>query len=80
MTSEELKAFDDLKDEDIDFSDIPETDEEFWKDAEVIHPGAEKVILSLESEVLQWYQSKGKRQYKNLMRKALKSYMQAAGE
>lgn len=35
---ERLEKLTNMKDEDIDLSDIPETDKEFWKDAKLIHP------------------------------------------
>lgn len=38
MTPEELERLDNLKDEDIDTSDIPELGEEFWKNAKVVFP------------------------------------------
>ena len=37
-----LKEIGEVKDEDIDFSDIPELDEDFWKNAEVVKPGHAK--------------------------------------
>jgi len=35
LTSKQIAA---TKDADIDFSDIPELDETFWKDAELVEP------------------------------------------
>lgn len=35
MTLEELAN---VKDEDIDFSDIPELDDDFWNNAELVEP------------------------------------------
>lgn len=32
------KQISEIKDEDIDFSDIPELDESFWEEAEVVVP------------------------------------------
>ena len=32
------KQISEIKDEDIDFSDIPELDESFWKEAEIVVP------------------------------------------
>lgn len=39
LDPEQLRA---LKDEDLDFSDIPETDEAFWRSAEVAGAGRVK--------------------------------------
>jgi uncharacterized protein (DUF4415 family) len=49
-----------MKDEDIDFSDIPELDDDFWKNArlEVI---IKKKLLSvrLDEDIIDWFKSKG---------------------
>jgi hypothetical protein len=39
-----LKEIEALRDEDIDYSDIPETDEVFWVDAELLMPGPKKGV------------------------------------
>ena len=41
-----LKEIGEVKDEDIDFSDIPELDEDFWKNAEVVEPDHAKQAAS----------------------------------
>jgi hypothetical protein len=41
MTLEELQA---LPDEEIDYSDIPELDEEFWQNAQVVLPACDESI------------------------------------
>jgi uncharacterized protein (DUF4415 family) len=77
MTKKELEEFDALKDEDIDYSDIPPTDEEFWKDARVIKPARKKAIsLKLDPDLLEWYKAHGKG-YQTLMRNVLQAYMNA---
>jgi uncharacterized protein (DUF4415 family) len=77
MTKKELEEFDALKDEDIDYSDIPPTDEEFWKDARVIKPARKKAIsLKLDPDLLEWYKAHGKG-YQTLMRNVLRAYMNA---
>jgi uncharacterized protein (DUF4415 family) len=79
-TATDWERLDAMTDEDIDYSDIPETDDEFWDNAEVHYPRNYRIFLPMEADVLQWYRKKGKRNYKTLMRKALKSYMETAGE
>lgn len=50
LSPEQLRA---LKDEDIDFSDIPETDEAFWRNAELAGGGrAERAALRLRRAAL----------------------------
>jgi len=38
MTEEQLERFRNLKDEDIDTSDIPPLDDDFWKNATLVIP------------------------------------------
>jgi uncharacterized protein (DUF4415 family) len=57
-----LRALADLPDEEIDFSDIPEATEEFWKNArpfrEVMEERraqrAEKVTVAIDADVVAW--------------------------
>lgn len=65
-----------MKDEDIDYSDIPETDEAFWADAEVVVP-AKKVLISirLDADVLAWFKEKGV-PYQTLINGVLRNYME----
>lgn len=39
----------------IDYSDIPETDEAFWADADVIPPTKERITIRVDSDVLNWF-------------------------
>jgi hypothetical protein len=41
------ERFDKLSDSDIDFSDIPETNEDFWKDAEWYLPPKKDSLVSV---------------------------------
>lgn len=43
----QLKLLSKMKDEDIDFSDIPETDPEFWANAKIDYP----VIHNIADEI-----------------------------
>lgn len=85
-TADELKRLPDetdydrldaLKDENIDYSDIPATDEAFWADAKVVDPGAKKMIsIRLDEDVLEWYKHQGGR-YQRIINKVLRQYMDA---
>ena len=69
---EELKA---ISEEDIDTSDIPELDENFWSKAKVVMPESKKAIsLRVDRDVLEWFQKQGKG-YQSLMNSVLRSYM-----
>lgn len=74
LTLEELSKF---KDEDIDFSDIPELDETFWKDAIVVHPdGTTPVTLRVKTSVLDAFKKDGKG-YQTRMNAVLEAYVRA---
>lgn len=73
MTSAEIAA---IKDEDIDFSDIPELDDEFWKNAKVVMPDrTQPVTLRVKQSVLDAFKSEGKG-YQTRMNAVLESYVQ----
>ncbi len=65
-----------MTDDDIDFSDDPDTDEEFWADAVVIVPET-KVALGVrfDRDVVDWFKSQGDG-YQTRMNAVLKLYMQ----
>ena len=58
-----LEALANLKDEDIDTSDIPELTEEFWKNAvrgnPFFRPVKKAVSLRLDSDVIAWLKKDG---------------------
>lgn len=69
----ELKA---IKDEDIDYSDIPELDDKFFERAELCMPEPKKgVYIRLDSDVLDWLKSKGKG-YQTRMNAMLRTMME----
>lgn len=70
----EIKA---IKDEDIDYSDIPEADESFWRRAELQMPQPKKgVYVRLDTDVLDWLKSKGKG-YQTRMNAMLRALMES---
>jgi len=64
-------------DRDIDYSDIPETDEKFWSKAKIVFPES-KIPMSvrLDSDVVQWFKRQGPG-YQTRMNAVLKSYVHA---
>jgi uncharacterized protein (DUF4415 family) len=61
ISKKRLKEIEAIKDEDIDYSDIPEADESFWRRAELQMPQPKKgVYVRLDADVLDWLKSKGK--------------------
>ena len=64
----------------IDFSDIPETDEKFWENAAVIIPTAKTHLsLRLDEDVVDWFKRQGPG-YQTRMNAVLRSYVQAVSK
>ena len=69
-----------IKDEDIDFSDIPELDESFWADAKLVEADrTEQVTLRIKHSVLNHFKSSGKG-YQTRINQVLESYVRAKRE
>ncbi len=69
------KRINKLSDKDIDYSDIPETDEEFWGNAQVLFP-TKKTHLSirLDDDIISWFKQFG-RGYQTKINSVLRSYI-----
>ncbi|MDD9989578.1 MAG: BrnA antitoxin family protein [Spirochaetaceae bacterium] len=66
-----------VEDEKIDFSDIPELDEEFWSRAELVEPDrTEQVTIRVKRSVLDYFKAPGKG-YQTRMNRVLESYVRA---
>ncbi|MBJ7443781.1 MAG: BrnA antitoxin family protein [Sphingobium sp.] len=67
-----------VKDEDIDFSDIPEADETFWKNAKVHLPDRAKMPLNvrLDADMVEWFRAQGKG-YQTRINAVLRSFYEA---
>ena len=64
-------------DPDIDTSDIPELDAEFFKSAELRMPaGKTSITVRLDSDVLEWFRNQGKG-YQTRINAVLRTYMEA---
>ncbi|MEZ5535515.1 MAG: BrnA antitoxin family protein [Thiolinea sp.] len=75
LSIEELAA---LPDEDIDTSDIPELDEEFWKNARVVSPQPKPTVsLRLPQEVLDYFKAENPKGYTARMAAVLTAYVNA---
>ena len=71
LTREELAS---LKDEDIDFSDIPEITDEQFKNAVLVHPDNKtQLTLRLDPTVVLWFKSQGPK-YQTRMNAVLRAY------
>ena len=72
LTPEQIAA---ARDEDIDFSDIPELDEDFWDRAELVEPDrTDQITMRVKRSVLAWFKAPG-RGYQTRMNRVLESYV-----
>ncbi len=64
-----------LPDSEIDYSDISELDDNFWKKATVHTPHKKKLVsIRLDDDLLDWFKHQG-RGYQTMINTVLKSYM-----
>ncbi len=74
---QELKA---IPEEKIDFSDIPELDEDFWENAEWIEPDkTQPLTIRVKASVLDYFKAGGKG-YQTRINAVLESYVRAKTE
>lgn len=82
LTAAELAR---LEDEDIAFSDIPETDEAFWASAETVEPAAEdrkeRITIRLDADVIDYFRKEAEKRggagYQTRINAVLKAYVSA---
>ena len=73
----DLQRLRNLKDEEIDYSDIPELDEAFFEKAVLVLPKPKaSVCIRLDQEVLDWFKGQGKG-YQTRINALLRAYMEA---
>ena len=77
ISKKRLREIEAIQDENIDYSDIPEADENFWRRAELQMPQPKKgVYVRLDTDVLDWLKSKGKG-YQTRMNAILRTLMES---
>ena len=77
LTPDQIAA---TKDDDIDFSDIPELDESFWRQAKLVDPDlTEQITLRVKRSVLAYFKASG-RGYQTRINRVLESYVRAQQE
>lgn len=71
----ELKRFAKTPDEKIDYSDIPELDDSFWKHVTIEFPKKKKAVsIRLDEDIIKWYKTHYS-EYQTAINAVLKSYM-----
>ena len=74
LAAEELAA---LPDDQIDYSDIPELDDDFWENAKIVAPpGKERITFRVDREVLEYFRKDGPG-YQTRMNAVLRSFVEA---
>jgi uncharacterized protein (DUF4415 family) len=78
ISDKRLKEIAARKDNDIDYSDIPELDEAFWKNAHLVLPKPTKRQLTIrfDEDMIAWFKARGKG-YQSHMNAVLRAYMAA---
>ena len=79
LTKEERLRIERIRDEDIDYSDIPPSSPDIWKNAvrgKFYRPRKESISLRVDSDVLHWFRSQGDG-YQTRMNRVLRDAMLA---
>ena len=78
LTEEQEAKLASLADEDINYSDIPELDDNFWNNAKLVAPDrTQPVTLRVKQSVLEYFQGNNKKGYQSRMNAVLESYVLA---
>ena len=77
MSKGRVRKLEALRDEDIDYSDIPELGDDFWERAKMHMPQPKKgIYVRLDADILEWLKSKGKG-YQTRMNAMLRAMMES---
>ena len=71
-----LKRLKSMPDKDINFDDIPELDDAFFKNAIIQLPVKQAITMRLDSDVLDWFKQQGKG-YQTRINQLLRKYMES---
>ena len=78
MSKAEQARFDAIRDEDIDYSDIPELDSDFWANATIEKPNQKSsVTMRVDEEIVAYFKGRDPKGYTGRMAAVLKAYVQA---
>ena len=72
--TEQLKKLDEMKDEDIDFSEIPELDLDSMREVDFEIPTKTRITIRLDNRVVDWFKASGGG-YQTNINKVLNSYI-----
>ena len=72
LSKTRLSEIENLPEDSIDTSDIPELDDDFWENAQRIVP---ENYLQIEHEILEWFKKQGQ-DYHDQINTVLRAYME----
>lgn len=76
LSKANLARLDALRDGDIDYSDIPELGDEFWKNLRLLRPTKKTMVsLRVDDDILDWFRQQGKG-YQAYMNAVLRSFVE----
>ena len=76
ISRKRLDEIEAVKEEEIDYSDIPELDDEFWASAQLVEPDrTEHVTLRIKKSTLDYFRAGGKKGYQTRIKAVLESYV-----
>ncbi|NET17193.1 MAG: BrnA antitoxin family protein [Okeania sp. SIO1H6] len=75
ISPERLKELQNINDSEIDTSDIPELDEQFWQKARRVEPiSQETVLIKLDRDIINWFKYQTPN-YKTIINQVLRAYI-----
>jgi uncharacterized protein (DUF4415 family) len=75
ISRKRLEEIQNIPDDTIDTSDIPELDEHFWETAKMVTPATKKAVsIRLDSDILDWFKGQGKG-YQSMINNVLRTYV-----
>lgn len=78
MSTADRARFDAIRDEDIDYSDIPELDAEFWANAQIKTPAQKPVVtMRVDEETIDYFKGSDPKGYTARMAAVLRAYVDA---
>ena len=77
ISSKRLKQINLIKEKEIDYSDIPELDKNFWDNVKPVYPKEKKAIsIRLDHDIIDFFKKEG-RGYQSKINNVLRSYIEA---
>ena len=77
ISKKRIKQLKSVKEKNIDYSDIPELDEQFFKNAKLeLPPKKEAISFRVDSEILEWFRALGEG-YQTRMNAVLRAFVKA---